>query len=163
MERVADTGEVERGSWLCRCPPNGVSRPRRWARLAVEFARAAGPAPGKIVHDSVQVSVGVGTNPVSHESVRRHRIRPSSCTPSGSHHGRSNQVSSIPSTVVGSGSTTSARHRPPAPAARSATTPHGRSRPRTDPGQAALAPYAQRSAAGARIAQGPYKNQMHRA
>jgi hypothetical protein len=53
----------------------------------------------------------MSTNPVSHGSVRTHRIRPSSpgpsCTPSGSHRGRPNRVSSMPSTGVGSGSPSS--------------------------------------------------------
>ena len=39
--------------------------------------------------------------------VRRHRIRPSSCSPSGNQRGRPNRVSSIPSTVTGAGSTSS--------------------------------------------------------
>jgi hypothetical protein len=47
------------------------------------------------------------TNPVSHGSVRRHRIHPSSCVPSGSHRGPPNRVSSIPSTVTGASSTSS--------------------------------------------------------
>jgi hypothetical protein len=46
----------------------------------------------------------MSTNPVSHGSVRCHRIRPSSCRPSGSHRGRPNRVSSMPSTRTGSGS-----------------------------------------------------------
>ena len=53
----------------------------------------------------------MSTNPVSHGSVRRQRIRPSSCTPSGSHRGRPKRVSSMPSTVVGSGSTNSTAPR----------------------------------------------------
>src|SRR5215210_5593518 len=50
----------------------------------------------------------MSTNPVSHGSVRSQRIRPSSWTPPGSHRGRPNRVSSMPSTRTGSGSASSA-------------------------------------------------------
>jgi hypothetical protein len=53
----------------------------------------------------------MSTNPVSHGSVRRHRARPSECTPSGSHRGRPNRVSSIPNTATGSGSINSTAPR----------------------------------------------------
>ena len=77
------------------------------------------------------------TNPVSHGSVRRHRTRPSSCCPSGSHRGRPYRVGSRPSPPPEPAAARPARPRPVPPprAAPSATTPHARQRPRTGPGR----------------------------